>query len=68
MRNKIIYGVICFLLLLLPFNTFAISSDYKDVVSSITGETIQEDEVVLYLFHGYRLFGVKQFCIDKGEE
>lgn len=23
---------------------------------------------VLYLFHGYRLFGVKQFCIDKGEE
>ena len=23
---------------------------------------------VLYLFHGYRLFGVKQFCIDKGED
>ena len=22
---------------------------------------------VLYLFHGYRLFSVKQFCIDKGE-
>lgn len=23
---------------------------------------------VLYLFHGYRLFSVKQFCIDKGED
>ncbi|MBQ8472391.1 MAG: hypothetical protein IJ501_02690 [Bacilli bacterium] len=52
MRNKVIYGIICFLLLVLPFNTFAISDDYKDVVSSITGETIQADEVILYLFHG----------------
>ena len=23
---------------------------------------------ILYLFHGYRLFSVKQFCIDKGED
>lgn len=39
-------------LVFIPINTFAISTDYKDVVYDITGYEKSEDKVVLYLFHG----------------
>ena len=37
---------------ILPLNTLAISSDYQDIIAPITGERVNDKEVILYLFHG----------------
>ena len=40
------------LLIIIPFNVFALSDKYEDKVSDITGSEVQEGKINLYLFHG----------------
>lgn len=53
MRNKLnLFLILSFLILIIPFNAYAITDDYQDVVKDITGYKGKEDNIVLYLFHG----------------
>ena len=52
MKKQIKFLLITLILIFLPLNTLAINKDYIDVVSDITGENINDNEVILYLFHG----------------
>ena len=49
MKRKILLFLI---LLLIPFTCFALSKDYKDVVSDITNTKVEKKKINLYLFHG----------------
>ena len=51
MRKKILFIIIAFVLLF-PISCFAISKDYKDVVSKITDSKVEKKKINLYLFHG----------------
>ena len=51
MRNKILFILIAFILLF-PISIFAISKDYKDIVSDITNTKVENKKINLYLFHG----------------
>lgn len=44
--------VILFTLVIIPLNTKAITSDYKDNVYNITGTNIEENKINIYVFHG----------------
>ena len=48
MKNKLKFLLL--LLVLIPFNIFAISKDYKDVVYNITKEKVDKDKINLYFF------------------
>ncbi len=48
MKNKL--KLLLLLLVLIPFNIFAISKDYKDVVYNITKEKVDKDKINLYFF------------------
>ena len=50
MKKRLIIFFVLFLFL--PFNCLALSSDYKDRVSSITNSPVDENKINLYLFHG----------------
>ena len=52
MKKKIILFIILFLVVLLPINTYALSKDYKDVVSDVTKTKVDEEKINLYLFRG----------------
>ena len=51
MKKRLLILLFTFLLIL-PLNLNAVSVKYKDVVSEITGSTVEEEKVNLYLFHG----------------
>ena len=51
MKKKILL-FITILLLLIPFNTYAISKKYTDKISEITGTETSSDKINLYLFKG----------------
>ncbi|MBE6160851.1 MAG: hypothetical protein E7158_01340 [Firmicutes bacterium] len=51
MKRKILIFLIS-IVLLLPINSYAISKDYVDKVSPITGTKIDNEKINLYLFHG----------------
>lgn len=51
MKNKILI-ILTLLLVFIPSNVFAISKDYVDKVSTITGEKEEENKINLYLFFG----------------
>lgn len=51
MKKRILI-IISLLLVFIPFNVFAISKDYVDKVSTITGDTQEENKINLYLFYG----------------
>ena len=44
--------VVLLLLVILPFNTLAISKSYTDKVAKYTNTPIEENKINLYLFHG----------------
>ncbi len=48
MKNKL--KLLLLLLVLIPFNIFAISKDYKDVVYNITKEKVDKEKINLYFF------------------
>ena len=48
---KKILIIIISILLLLPINTNALNKNYKDVVSNIVGEIIEEEKINIYLFY-----------------
>ena len=50
MKKRII--ILLSILLLLPINAFALSSDYEDKVSSITNTEVEDNKINLYLFYG----------------
>ena len=50
--KKIILTILLVLTFLLPFNSFALSKDYKDVAGEITGDKVVENVVNIYFFHG----------------
>lgn len=50
---KKIWIILISILFLIPTNTFALNKDYKDVVSNIVGEKIEENKVNIYLFYSY---------------
>ena len=43
-----IIGFICFL----PFNSYALSKDYEDVLADIVNVKKEDDKVNIYLFYG----------------
>ena len=49
--KKIILAILLVLTFLLPFNSLALSKDYKDVASEITGAEVVEGVVNIYFFH-----------------
>jgi glutaredoxin len=50
---KKILGIISLLIvLLIPSNIKAITTDYEDVAYKITGQSIEENKINIYLFHG----------------
>ena len=51
MRKKIV-SLFIILLVIIPLNVKALSSDYIDVVKDITKTETEEDKVSLYLFYG----------------
>jgi len=51
MKNRLRL-LILFILLIIPTSVFALSSDYKDVTSSIVNEEIVEDKLTIYIFEG----------------
>ena len=50
MRKKLLFLLL--LLVIIPFNSFALSEDYTDKVSKYTDTPIDENKINLYLFHG----------------
>ncbi len=50
--KKILIYLLLLVLIILPINSLALSSDYKDIVSKYTNVEIEENKVNLYLFHG----------------
>ncbi len=50
--KKIILTILLVLTFLLPVNSLALSNDYKDVVSEITGAKVVDGVVNIYFFHG----------------
>lgn len=51
MKKKLI-NLILILLIITPFNTFALDDSYVDVTSKYTNKEIEKDKVNLYLFYG----------------
>jgi len=51
MKKKLLI-IFLFLLMIIPFNSLAISKDYNDKVSSIANTKIEDNKINLYLFHG----------------
>lgn len=49
---KRVVKILLLILLIVPFNVFAYSSDYKDVVAPIIGTKIDDNKINLYLFKG----------------
>lgn len=51
MKNKLLI-ILTLLLVFIPSNVFAVSKDYVDKVSTITGAQEEENKINLYLFYG----------------
>ena len=51
MKNKLLI-ILTLLLVFIPSNVFAVSKDYVDKVSTITGSQEEENKINLYLFYG----------------
>lgn len=51
MKKKILLIIIT-ILFLFPINIFALSSDYKDQISDITGAEVEKEKINFYLFRG----------------
>ena len=51
-KRKIFIGLIVALFFLFPINIFALSSDYKDQISNITGAKVEDGKINFYLFRG----------------
>lgn len=51
-KMKKIFLFFCFSLFLIPNSSFALSSDYEDLVYNIVGEEVLENKVNIYLFYG----------------
>ena len=51
-KRKIFIGLIVALFFLFPINIFALSSDYKDQISDITGAKVEDGKINFYLFRG----------------
>lgn len=51
-KRKIFIGLIVALFFLFPINIFALSSDYKDQISDITGAKVEKEKINFYLFRG----------------
>ena len=49
---KRVVKILLLILLIVPFNVFAYSSDYKDVVAPITDTKVDDNKINLYLFKG----------------
>ena len=49
---KRVVKILLLILLIVPFNVFAYSSDYKDVVAPITGTKVDDKKINLYMFKG----------------
>ncbi len=49
---KRVVKILLLILLIVPFNVFACSSDYKDVVAPITDTKVDDNKINLYLFKG----------------
>lgn len=49
---KRVVKILLLILLIVPFNVFAYSSDYKDVVAPITDTKVDDNKINLYLFRG----------------
>lgn len=49
---KRVVKILLLILLIVPFNVFAYSSDYNDVVAPITGTKVDDNKINLYLFKG----------------
>lgn len=49
---KIVVKILLLILLIVPFNVFAYSSDYNDAVAPITGTKVDDNKINLYLFKG----------------
>ena len=47
MKNSLKILILLFILIL-PFNTYAISNEYEDVVHDITGHIPSEDKITFY--------------------
>lgn len=50
---KRVVKILLLILLIVPFNVFAYSSDYNDVVAPITGIKVDNKKINLYMFKGY---------------
>ena len=49
---KRVVKILLLILLIVPFNVFAYSSDYNDVVAPITDTKVDDNKINLYLFKG----------------
>ncbi len=49
---KKFYWILIFILCLIPINGYAISEDYKDVVSDILETKVEKEKINIYLFRG----------------
>lgn len=49
---KRVVKILLLILLIVPFNVFAYSSDYNDVVAPITGTKVDDKKINLYMFKG----------------
>lgn len=49
---KRVVKILLLILLIVPFNVFAYSSDYNDVVAPITGTKVDNKKINLYMFKG----------------
>lgn len=41
-----------FVFFLIPFNVFALSSDYEDILHTVVGENVEENKINIYFFYG----------------
>ena len=50
--KKVLFYISLLLLLVMPITTYALSSKYKDVLSSVIDVESNEEKVTIYFFHG----------------
>ena len=50
--KKKLFVILLILVLVFPFNIFAVGKDYQKVVSEITGTKIEKGKINFYLFRG----------------
>ena len=49
--KKLVKIFLLLFIILIPFNTFALSKDYKDIVYKVVDKKVEEGKINLYLFH-----------------